>query len=190
MKPTILSSLTPGWNLWGRLLALCVMLAACNLPAFTYTNFNSTSGLNLTGVAAVDDGVLRLTPEVDSVVGTAWAVAKQPCAGGFDTRFQFRISNPGGRPGTPPGGDGFLFTIQNIGSSDPTCHPNTSPADGSISVFFNTFWNWPDSTDFTLWDVSGNSVGVVSNGLYLAQRDLNARGVNLKDGAVHDAHIT
>ena len=188
MKPTILSNLTQRRNV-SCLAALSFILATFNLPAFTYTNFNSTAGLNLVGVTAVVDGALRLTPEADSVVGTAWAVAKQPCAGGFDTSFQFRISNPGGRPGTPPGGDGLLFTIQNIGPTDPSYHANTSPADGSVSVFFNTFWNWPDSTDFTLWDVSGNSVGVVSNGLYLAQTDLNPRGVNLKDGVVHDAHI-
>ena len=68
-------------------------------------------------------------------------------------------------------------------------HPNTSPADGSVSVFFNTFWNWPDSKDFTIWDVSGNSVGVVSNGLYLAQTDLTPQGINLSDGAVHDTRI-
>ncbi len=190
MKQTILSRLTPLWNLSCRLPALCLILSAFNLPAFTYTDFSSTNGLNLTGVAASVGGALRLTPEAESVVGTAWAAAKQPCAAGFDTSFQFRITNPGSMPGTPPGSDGFLFTLQKIGPTDPNVHPNTAPADGSVSVFFNTFWNWPDSTDFTIWDVSGNSVGVVSNGLYLAQTDLNPRGVNLKDGAVHNARIT
>ena len=166
------------------------MLAALSLPAFTYTDFSSTNGLNLVGVTSVVGGALRLTPAADSVVGTAWAVAKQPCARGFDTRFEFRISSPGGRPGTPPGADGLLFTIQNNGPVDPAFHATTSAADGSVSVFFNTFLNWPGCTDYTQCDVSDNSVGVVSNGLYLAQTDLNPRGVNLKDGAVHDAHIT
>src|ERR1035438_8242786 len=122
MKPTILSNLRQRRSVSCRLPALCFMLAALNLPAFTYTNFNSTTGLNLLGVSAVVDGALRLTPEADTVLGMAWAEAKQPCAGGFDTSFQFRISNPGGRPGTPPGADGILFTIQNIGPADPVVY--------------------------------------------------------------------
>jgi Legume lectin domain/HYR domain len=183
MKPMILR------NLSCRLPALCFLLAALNLPALTYTNFSSTNGLSLVGASAVVGGALRLTPAATAQVGTAWAQAKQPCASGFDTSFQLRFSNPGSFPGTPLGGDGIAFTLQAIGPTDPTFYANTSAADGSVGVFFNTFWNWPDSTDFSMWDVSGNSVGVVSNGLYLAQTDLNPRGVNLKDGAVHNARI-
>ena len=37
--------------------------------------------------------------------------------------------------------------------------------------------------------MSDNSVGVVSNGLYVAQTDLTAKGINLSDGAVHAARI-
>src|SRR5512137_985676 len=129
MKPTLLSKPPQRRNLSCRLPMLCLMLAAFNLQAFTYTDFSSTNGLNLTGVAAVVGGALRLTPLAESVVGTAWAVAKQPCASGFETRFQFRFSNPGSRPGTPAGGDGLLFTLQNLGPADPTWHPNTSAVD-------------------------------------------------------------
>ena len=148
MKPTLLNNLIRRLYSSCRLATLCFLLVALNLQAFTYTDFSSTNGLNLTGVATVVGGALRLTPEAESVVGTAWAVNKQPCARGFDTRFQFRISNPGSRPGTPAGSDGLLFTLQNLGPTDPTYHANTSAPDGSVSVFFNTFWNWPDSTDF------------------------------------------
>ena len=189
MEPTILRSLARSRNLSRRLPALWIMLAVFNLQAFTYTDFNSTNGLSLVGASAVVGGALRLTPAVEGVVGTAWAIAKQSCSGGFDTQFQFRISNSGSRPGTPPGADGVLFTIQKNGPTDPICHGLLSPADGSVSVFFNTFWNWPDSTDFTKWDVSGNSVGVLSNALYLGQTDLTSRGINLEDGAVHNARI-
>ena len=165
------------------------MLAALNLPAFTYTNFSSTAGLNLVGVAAQYGTVLRLTPAADTVLGTAWAQAKQPCASGFDTRFQFRISNPGSRPGTPAGADGIMFTVQNTGPTGPIWIPPSDLQAGYVSVFFNTFLNWPGCTDYTQCDVSDNSVGVVSNGLYVAQTDLTPRGINLKDGAVHNARV-
>ena len=36
-------------------------------------------------------------------------------------------------------------------------------------------------------DVSGNSVGIVTNDLYVAQVDLTPLGINLKDGAVHQS---
>lgn len=172
------------------LTALALVHTAANAPAFTYTSFNSTNGMSLVGAPAVVDGALRLTPASELTVGTAWVIAKQPCASGFDTQFQFRISNIGSRPGTPVGGDGIVFSIQKNGPTDPMQHVLGSPADGTISVFLNTFWNWPDSTDFTQWDVSGNSVGVLSNALYLAQTDLTPRGINLKDGVVHTARIT
>ena len=172
------------------LTALSFTVLVCTAPAFTYTNFNSTNGLSLVGASAVVGGALRLTPAAELSVGTAWAIAKQPCAGGFDTQFQFRNSNVGSRPGTPVGGDGIVFSIQKNGPTDPMQHVLGSPADGTVGIFFNTFWNWPDSTDFTQWDVSGNSVGVLSNALYLAQTDLTPRGINLKDGAVHTARIS
>ena len=189
MRQTITDHITRHRNLSCRLAALSFILAVFNLQAFTYTNFSSTNGLNLMGVASIVGGALRLTLAADSVNGEAWAQAKQPCASGFDTSFQFRISNPGSRPGTPSGSDGILFTLQNVGPTDPNLYDIGSPADGNVTVIFNTFWNWPDSTDFTKWDVSANSVGVLSNGLYLAQTDLTPRGINLKDGASHNARI-
>ncbi len=70
--------------------------------------------------------------------------------------------------------------MQNVSPTDPTWHPPPPPADGYVSVFFNTFLNWPGCTDYTVCDVSDNSVGIVSNGLYLAQVDLNPLGINLK----------
>ena len=46
--------------------------------------------------------------------GDAWAVNKQPCAAGFDTRFQFQISNMGaGRSDSRS--DGIVFAVQNVG---------------------------------------------------------------------------
>jgi hypothetical protein len=189
MEHTMLNRLASWRKLSTVLTSLAFVVATCNAPAFTYANFNSTNGLSLVGASAVVSGALRLTPAAELSVGTAWVIAKQSCAGGFETQFEFRNSNIGSRPGTPVGGDGIVFSIQKNGPTDPMQHVLGSPADGTVSVFLNTFWNWPDSQDFTRWDVSGNSVGVLSNALYLAQTDLTPRGIDLKDGAVHTARI-
>ena len=77
----------------------------------TYANFSSTSGLNLIGSAAVTNGVLRLTPAIDSQTGDAWLTTKQPCSGGFDTMFHFAISQLGNIYGNEPGGDGFTLSV-------------------------------------------------------------------------------
>jgi len=155
-----------------------------------YSNFNATAGLNLVGTSAVAGGVLRLTPAASGQGGTAWAQTKQFCANGFNTSFQFQISDPGSFAGTPPGADGIVFAVQKNGPTDPNIHELDSVADGSVSVFFNTFLNWPGCTDYTQCDVSDNSVGVLSNGLYLAQMDLTPLGINLKDGNPHNAQVT
>ncbi|HOC56422.1 MAG TPA: hypothetical protein PKI20_12440, partial [Verrucomicrobiota bacterium] len=155
-----------------------------------YINFSSIAGLNLAGSAGQTGAVLRLTAAAQGLVGGACASQKQPCAAGFETRFQFQISNPGSLPGTPPGADGIMFAVQNIGPNDTGWHPPPGAVNGCVGVFFNTFLNWPGCTNYTQCDVSANSVGVVSNGLYVAQTDLTPLGINLKDGAAHAAHIT
>ena len=158
--------------------------APASEPCSTYANFNSTAGLNLIGSAAVTNGVLRLTPAMDSQTGDAWLTTKQPCAAGFDTSFHFQITQLGNIYGNEPGGDGFTFAIQNL---SPT---NLSWAMGDtnqyVAVFFNTFWNWPGCT---CPDVSDNSVGILVNQTYIAQTDLNPLGINMSDGAVHQAQV-
>ncbi|MEI8044608.1 MAG: LamG-like jellyroll fold domain-containing protein, partial [Verrucomicrobiota bacterium] len=158
-------------------------------PPINYSNFSSTAGLNLVGDAAQNGSVLRITPSAPSRSGGFWAINKQSCAAGFDTRFQFRISNAGSFPGTPAGGDGFAFTIQNIGPADSNFYAPPSAPGASISVFFNTFLNWPGCLG-PQCDVSDNSVGVVSNGLYVAQVDLTPKGIDLKSGTAHEARVT
>src|ERR1041385_4645912 len=84
----------------------------------SFTNFVSTNGLSLTGVATVTNGVLRLTPARDSQLGNAWLPQKQPVTGGFDTSFRFRITTLGNILGNEPGGDGITFTVQNVGPTN------------------------------------------------------------------------
>ena len=155
--------------------------AACS----SYANFNSAAGLALTGVAIPTNGVLRLTPAQDSQTGDAWLLDKQPCAGGFDTTFHFRITTLGNIYGNEPGGDGFTFSVQNLGPTDASWA--TGGASNYVSVFFNTFWNWPGCT---CPDVSDNSVGILINQTYIAQGDLNPLGIQMSDGAVHQARVS
>src|SRR5439155_1204059 len=149
----------------------------------------STGGLALVGSSASVGGALRLTAASEDQLGNAWLLEKQQCSGGFDTRFQFRISAPGSRPGVPAGADGFVFAVQNVGPGDPDFLASMSGGTNFTSVFFNTFLNWPGCTDYQQCDVSANSVGVVTNNAYVAQANLDPLGINLKDGAVHDARI-
>ena len=97
-----------------RLLAACPVLTVlwfsvgfvtpaaggASTNCLNYTNFISTSGLNLTGSAKATNGLLRLTPAVDGQIGNAWLSQKQTCAGGFDTSFHFRITQLGNTFGT------------------------------------------------------------------------------------------
>ncbi|HEU5071985.1 MAG TPA: S8 family serine peptidase [Verrucomicrobiae bacterium] len=151
-----------------------------------FADFSTASGLlSLTGVAQFTNNFLRLTPALDGQTGDAWLINKQKCAQGFDTTFHFRIPGPYGNIfGNEPGGDGFTFSIQNIG---PTATDwAMGGTNNNISVFFNTFWNWPGGGP----DLSGNSIGVVSNQQYLAQADVNTLGINMSDGNIHEAHIS
>jgi hypothetical protein len=50
-----------------------------------FPDFASTTGLNLVGASASVDNRLRLTPATPNASGGAWAIAKQPIQGGFQT---------------------------------------------------------------------------------------------------------
>jgi alpha-tubulin suppressor-like RCC1 family protein len=156
------------------------------LPATcaNYTNFNSLSGLTLTGSAGVTNGILRLTPAVDAQGGNAWLTGKVGCADGFDTSFHFQITQLGNIYGNEPGGDGISFSVQNTAQTNAGWGINDT--NNHVAVFFNTFWNWPGCT---CPDVSDNSVGILINGSYVAQTDLNPTGINMSDGNVHSGHI-
>jgi hypothetical protein len=78
------------------------------LAQFNYSNFNSTQGLNLTGVAYPDNGSLYLTPMDFGVGGNAWRATQQNVATGFETNFRFRVTAP-----YWDAADGFTFAIQN-----------------------------------------------------------------------------
>ncbi|MCX6928298.1 MAG: L-type lectin-domain containing protein, partial [Verrucomicrobia bacterium] len=138
------------------------------------------------GSASRTGAVLRLTPAIPNQLADAWATSKQPCAGGFNTSFQFQMSPPPGILGS----DGIWFTVQNDGPTSLAGYPNIGNGTNFVSVWFNTGYNWPGCTDYKTCDVSDNSVGIVTNNLYVAQTDLTPLGINLKDGNVHSARVT
>jgi hypothetical protein len=77
---------------------------------FTFADFSSTAGLQLNHGAIQVDNRLRLTGVGTENSGSAWYTSRQPVQDGFDTTFQFQITDP-----QNSGGDGFAFLIQNSG---------------------------------------------------------------------------
>jgi hypothetical protein len=78
----------------------------------SYPDFSSSAGLSLVGSAQSVDTRLRLTPADVTQAGAAWLSLRQPVGDGFDTTFQFQISDLGFG-----GADGFAFVIQNASNS-------------------------------------------------------------------------
>jgi hypothetical protein len=153
----------------------------------SYTNFSSVAGLNLTGTAAQNGNVLRLTPAAPQQIGDAWVPTKQHCAAGFATSFQCRWSNLGGMGGPAGiGGDEIVFTVQNDSPTSTALYGSYCNGTNYVSVFLNT------RGSPAYGDISGNSIAIVTNNAYVAQRDLTGPpfNINLKDGAVHTVRAT
>jgi hypothetical protein len=159
---------------------LSFLLIAARASAFSYPDFSSTAGLNLTGNAAQVGSVIRLTPAAQSQKGAAWYTQKQFVAGGFSTTFTFRITNLGNS-----GGDGISFAVQNGGTgilgTEYGAESNSVPI--GLGVSLDTFPN-PD-----IGEVSDNFVAITTNGShYVVQRDLNGT-LNLSDGNLHSVQV-
>jgi hypothetical protein len=90
---------------------LCIAIAA-NVAAIRFDDFASVEGLSLVGDAMVADNVLRITRAKPNKAGAAWVREKQPVGSGFDTMFQFQLTQQGG---LGHGADGFAFVLQNSG---------------------------------------------------------------------------
>jgi len=103
---------------------VCLGSPSLHAQGFVFTDFSSTTGLQLNGNAAVATSngvqVLRITPASTSQVGSAWYCGSAcppgtgtllPLKNGFSTTFKFQLSGSN----TPAYGtaDGFAFVIQN-----------------------------------------------------------------------------
>jgi hypothetical protein len=190
----------------------CVCAGVCSvllLPALAwpaaieFPDFGSLTQLSLVGSASQEGRVLRLTPSQHDVAGAAWFRDKQPVGGGFESVFQFRLTEQGGLGG---GADGFAFVLQNsgpsalggLGSGGGFAFGEGSLDGGatigipqSIAVFFDTFRN------AEIGDPSNNFVTICTAGTPKEMHWPPARlastkklAVNLKDRRIHTARIS
>lgn len=156
----------------------------------------------MVGDAAVFGKTLRLTRAKGDQSGAAWFREKQALASGFETEFQFQLTQQGG---LGHGADGFAFVIQNSGpdvlggrgsaggfavEDREFDHRRATAIPWSIAVFFDTYRNKEEG------DPSGNYVAFCTYGKPSEMRWPAPRlaftpnlSVQLKDRNVHTARI-
>lgn len=183
-------------------LALVWSGAATGTPAIRFEDFASIRELSLVGDAKVVGETLRLTPAKGNRAGAAWFREKQSLGSGFETTFQFQLTDPGGMG---HGADGFAFVLQNSG---PKALGGRGSAGGfavedqayhdrkerfipwSIAVFFDTFRN-RDEQDPSNNYVAFCTYGKPSDTEWPAPRLAFTRKlpIRLKDQKAHTARI-
>src|SRR5437660_1820216 len=88
-----------------------VLVDSAFAEPINYPNFSSPTNLIFQADARLEGDFVRLTPSRTNMIGRVgglWFQTKQPVRDGFETTFQFRISNK-----VRHGGDGFVFALQN-----------------------------------------------------------------------------
>lgn len=155
-----------------------------DVPTLQYANFSSTAGLQLVGNATTAGNQLRLTPNSNGQVGAAWATTPQAVQGGFDTTFQFQITNPGA--------DGFAFVVHNssAGSSAIGGGGNNLGYAGisnSLAVEFDTH---ASGGEMGVPHVSIQSLGGSANSSADSASLAHVSYAAMTDGAVHSVRIT
>lgn len=179
-----------------------VLALPCHgLADFDYPLFSSTAGLNLVSNATGYNNRLRLTPSKEYQVGAAWFIAKQEISLGFETIFQFQITELGPSYMAEPGADGFAFVIQNVspvalggvggaigyGNNHPSTEERGIP--NSIAIEFDT---WANSE---APDPSGNHISVQTRGALPNDFDHTYSlgcafpTINMSDGNIHTVKI-
>jgi hypothetical protein len=190
------------------LFAALMYSSLARAAAIDFPDFGSLSGLSLAGSARragspqQEGPVLRLTPSQHDVAGAAWFREKQWVGSGFESVFQFRLTEQGG---LGRGADGFAFVLQNSGPSalgadgsaggfalreDPT-YGSPPGIPQSIAVFFDTFKN------DEIGDPSNNFITICTAGTPKQMRWPPPRlasskklPVNLKDRKIHTVRIS
>ena len=165
-------------------------------PALTPAAEIDFGTLSLVGSARLAGSSLRLTPSQNDLAGAAWVREKQPVANGFESNFQFQLTEPGG---AGHGADGLAFVLQNSG-------PSALGAGGggggfalgadsgipqSIAIFFDTFQN-ADAGDLSNNFITICTAGTPKEMRWPPQRLASTKRlrVNLKDGKMHTARIS
>ncbi|PAY17842.1 hypothetical protein CKO51_19305 [Rhodopirellula sp. SM50] len=156
-------------------------------PSIDYADFSDASELNLVGHAATTPDRLRLTPAESSRIGAAWHHDKQFVSVGFETTFQFQMTEPdaGG------GADAFAFVIQDtsdtiIGAGGG--HSGFHQIPNSLAVEFDTTQGTDESSDS---HVSIHTRGTERNSSKqeFSLGSFDTSGFKLNDGNVHTAKI-
>ena len=89
------------------LLLFVVLIDSAFGSGISYPNFTSPLRLVFQGDATLQAEAVRLTPSQAGKVGGLWLETKQAVDKGFETTFQFRITEKVGH-----GADGFAFVLQ------------------------------------------------------------------------------
>ncbi len=170
-------------------LFLAALLASAAHADFEFTDFSSTAGLMLNGIAAVDRGTLYVTPNAGGVVGSVFAMAPQVLAAGFETSFTVNLSGPGSDFGQ---GDGMAFMIQSSGSRYLGNAGSGLGYEGAVVGLVVEIDTWPDVLDevavhVTQYDSKGGFCVLTPEddaGLLAS-----ATGLTIKDGNDHVVRI-
>ncbi|HMN39999.1 MAG TPA: L-type lectin-domain containing protein [Phycisphaerales bacterium] len=175
-------------------LAVCA-LGSSALANFNYSDFSTTAGLNMVGVAKQDADRILVTPSIGASAGAVWAVQKQNISHGFDAYMTIHIEDLQGI-----GADGMALVIQNsavdaLGGGGGAIGYGTNPTFGlagienSIAVAFD-MWdnnaNWPEPGNN---HVTVQTRGLLQNSPELAYSLGNAATPDLSDGANHYIHV-
>jgi hypothetical protein len=155
-----------------------------------YSNFSSPTGLIFQGDTMLQGDFIRLTPSHTNLIGRVgglWIQAKQPVRDGFETTFQFRITDK-----VRHGGDGFAFVLQSrvtpsLGASG--SHLGFVRGGSAFAVKFDTY-HWHRN-----WYVRYDEIAVLSCGGEQNPEDLKdplgtVTATELySDGKVHTARV-
>ncbi len=128
---------------------LTALIVACAVSSAmgqspSFPDFSSPTNLTVNGNAVVPFNtgtqqapvnVLRLNPDVQSQVGSAWFNVKQPVAGGFTTTFTFQITHAG----FPA--DGLAFVIHNELPDGPTYGGTAAIGGGGGGIGYDGIYN-------------------------------------------------
>lgn len=148
-------------------LTLFAITPQAQAASFHYSNFGNSTSLDLIGDVKTDEATLRLTEaEQEWHAAAAWHNESQDITDGFETTFQFQISdlraaddlyygNSVVDQNGNTGGDGFAFVIRNEASNAVGYAGGGQGYSGIANALAIEFDTWDNSQDFATW---GNGV--------------------------------
>jgi hypothetical protein len=166
---------------------IVVEVVSSNATVNLLPTFTGASNLLFQGSAGIVGNRLRLTPALSSQTGGAWLNNKQRVELGFETVFQFQISQT-----SMFGADGFAFVL--FGRDPPVLGADGmglgySSIPNSLAVEFDLYPNFeandPDDNHIGL-----HSAGTLPNSSHeSAALDTANPPINMSDGAIHTVVI-